>query len=483
MKRVLISALIVSTMSLAACANDDDVEAGASSPSAEDTPSATPTPSGTLLDTAFGTAGIVQTALAADQKDRFSAVALGKDGKLYAAGLTSDGIDQKIAVARFSTDGTPDTAFGEDGVASVNVSPNDGDAASQLEQARSLVFLSDGSVVAVGTAEHDADAEGDAAEDTDIVAVRFDSAGEPDPDFGEDGVARFDLGTGHTVEDDYVGADQGYGSAALPDGGLVIFGTTTAGSDREDNDFALLAVTEDGELDADFADDGLLKLDREAGDSARHVQVVDDAIIATGYARVEEGNAEVVQPVMIRTSLDGELDESFGEDGVAMHKVLNSVGESYQFGVQGDNYVLTGYGKDNEGDKVDLIAYRFTKDGEFDRTFGTNGVTKIDNVGEDDRGRNLVVLPDNRIVYVGSGKVDATNQQAMVVVLTADGQPDSDYGSDGKILTDLGSPGDAWYGVALSSDGATVYLAGYTNIANDNVAGDDAVLGRLKLTD
>lgn len=484
MKRALIGVLVISTgLALTACADDSDDATTGSSPSTETTPSATPTPSGAELDAAFGTAGIVRAALSPDQKDRFSALAIGRDGKLYAAGLTSDGTDQKIAVARFGTDGKLDTGFGDDGVASVNVSPNTStDPAAQLEQARSLVLLSDGGVIAVGTAEHDAAAEGDAAKDTDIVAVRFDSSGRPDAEFGEDGAARFDVGTGHAVDEEtYAGADQGYGSAALPDGGLVIFGNTTAGADREDSDYVLLAVTDEGELDPDFADEGLLKLDREEGDTARHINVVDDQLVATGYSRYAEGEAEIVQPVLIRASLDGELDETFGSDGVATHRVLGAVGESYQFGVQGDNYVLTGYGKDNDADKVDLIAYRFTQAGKFDTTFGTNGVTKIDIAGEDDRGRNLVVLPDDRIVYVGSGKVDGTNQQAMVVVLSPDGTPDADYGSDGKILTDLGSLGDAWYGVALGSDGKSVYLAGYTNAASDNTAGDDAVLGRLMI--
>ena len=437
------------------------------------------------MDAAFGTAGIVKASLVSDQKDRFSAIAVGKDGKVYAAGLTSDGADQKIAVARFSTDGKADSAFGSGGVASVNVSPNtNADPTRQLEQARSLVFLSDGSVVAVGTAEHDADAEGDAAKDTDIVAVRFDSSGEPDPDFGDDGVARFDVGTGHTVDEEtYAGADQGYGSAALPDGGLVIFGATTAGSDREDNDVVLLAVTDEGELDSGFADDGVLQVESESGDSARHVRVVGDQIIATGYSDVKDGDTEVVQPVLIRTSLDGELDDTFGDGGVATAKVLNAVAESYQFGVQGEKYVLTGYGTDTEGGKLDLIAYRFTKDGELDTTFGTDGLTKIDNIGEDDRGRNLVVLPDNRILYVGSGKVDSANQQAMVVVLSADGKREAGYGNDGMILTDLGTPGDAWFGVALSPDGKTIFLAGYTNISSSDVKGDDAVLGRLTLSD
>ncbi|GAA0638909.1 hypothetical protein GCM10009547_48810 [Sporichthya brevicatena] len=484
MNRLVISALITSTLVLSACADDDDdLVASPSKPSAA-TPSATPTPTGALLDSAFGTAGIVKAALVSGGKDRFNAVAVGKDGKIYAAGLTSEGPDQKIAVARFSTDGAKDTSFGDGGVASVNVSPNSStDPTAQIEQARSLVFLEDGTVVAVGVAEHDATAEGAAAKDSDIVAVAFDSAGKPKSGFGTDGVARFDLGTGHLDGEDFVGADQGWGSAALPDGdGLVIFGTTTAGADRADGDFVLLGVDDDGKLDDDFGDDGVLKVgDRPQVDNARHVQVVGDKLVATGYSRYTDGDKTTVRPVLIRASLDGELDKTFDDDGIATYDGLGAVAESYQFGVQGDKYVLTGYGKANDADKVDLIAYRFNNDGEFDTTFGDNGVTRIDITGEDDRGRNLVVAGD-KIVYVGSGKVDGSNQEAMVVVLDKDGKRDAAYGADGVILTDLGTPGDAWFGAALAPDGKTIYLAGYTNISNDSVTADDAVLGRLTLS-
>lgn len=485
MKKPLLGTLLVGVLVLPACSTDEDGLAVGGGDTPGSGASAAPLPkyepTGTVLDAAFGTAGVLTTALAGDAKDRFGALVLGADGKLYAAGLTSDGADQKIAVARFDTDGKKDTSFGSDGVASLNVSPNaNPDATAQLEQARSLVVQSDGKVVAVGTAEHDGKAAGDAAKDADIVAVRFDSGGKPDTSFGEGGVARLDLGTGHAIDEaTYAGADQGYGSAALPDGGLAILGTTTAGADRKDNDLALLALTSGGELDKDFATDGVLTVDQtEGADSARHVQVVGDQIVATGYTR---GADEVVQPLMMRTSLGGELDKTFGTDGVAKHAVLGSVAESYQFGVQGDKYVLTGYGKDTADGKVDLIAYRFHADGALDKSFGTDGVTLIDNVGQDDRGRNLAVLADGRILYVGSGKIDEINQQAMVVVLSKDGLRESAFGDEGVILTDLGTPGDSWYGVALSEDGKTAYLAGFTNRASDSTSGDDAVLGRLKL--
>jgi uncharacterized delta-60 repeat protein len=479
--------LLTGLVALSGCGKDDDPAASSSasteaSASPAATPSATPTaPAGTGLDAAFGTNGVAKVPLSADSRDRLNAIAVGPDGKLYAAGLTSKGTDQEFAVARFDTDGKPDASFGTNGVASVNVSANaKPEPSAQLEQARSVVVMPDGKVVAVGTAEHDGAATGDAAKDTDVIAVRFDSAGKPDTAFGSGGIARLDLGAGHAVDaETYAGADQGYGSAALPDGGLVIMGVTTAGSDRPDADWALVGLDGSGRLDKDFGTDGVVKIDHESGnESARHVRVVNDKIIATGYTR---GADDVVKPALIRTSLTGQRDGSFGSNGVAVNKLLGAVAESYQFGVQGDKYVLTGYGKDAEADKVDLVAYRFTSTGALDTTFGTNGVTKIDNVGEDDRGRNLAVLPDGRILYVGSGKVDKDNQQAMAVLLGRDGAPEAGFGTDGKLMTDLGSNGDAWFGIALSPDGRTAYLAGFTNVSSDDVKGDDAHLGRIKL--
>lgn len=471
MNRPLIGALLIGSLALAACGGGDD-----------DDKAASPTMTGIGLDTIFGTNGVAKVALSADSKDRLSAVALGNDGKLYAAGLTSKGSDQEIAVTRVDTDGKPDATFGTAGVASVNVSVNPSTVpAAQLEQARSLVVQSDGKVVVVGTAEHDAAAAGDATKDTDIVAVRFDATGKPDATFGQDGVARIDLGTGHPVDPEtFAGADQGYGSAALPNGGIVIFGNTTAGADREDNDFALVGLTSAGALDPTFGAAGITRVDLDKSrDSARNIKVVGNQILATGYTR---GVDEVVKPVLIRISIDGKLDTTFGTGGVASHQVLAAVAESYGFDVQGDNYVLTGYGKDAEPDKVDLVAYRFTATGELDTTFGTNGVTRIDNANEDDRGRNLAVLPDGRILYVGSGKIDKDNVQAMVVLLSKDGAPETGFGTNGRILTDLGGNGDSWYGLALSTDGTTAYLAGYSNVSADEVKSDDSFLGRLKIS-
>ena len=49
-----------------------------------------------------------------------------------------------------------------------------------------------------------------------------------------------------------------------------------------------------------------------------------------------------------------------------------------------------------------MVSLRFTPDGALDPTWGTDGAVLLDLIGENDRGRNMVVLPDNRVLIVGT---------------------------------------------------------------------------------
>ena len=204
----------------------------------------------------------------------------------------------------------------------------------------------------------------------------------------------------------------------------------------------------------------------------------DGTIVATGYGSING----VVQPVLARLSADGELDASFGDGGVATAAVLPGVGESYAVYPQGDHYITAGYGRGADTtEKVDLIVNRWTSDGQLDTSFGEDGTTRIDLVGQDDRARSVIVLPDGRIVAVGSGKLNETDVDAMVVLLTEDGEVVEEFGTDGHQLTDLGVPGDAFYGVALSADGKRLAVAGYSGAATDGPGNDDAILAAFTL--
>ena len=192
-----------------------------------------------------------------------------------------------------------------------------------------------------------------------------------------------------------------------------------------------------------------------------------------------------MSPVIIRTTADGKLDTGFGQNGVATAAVLpGGVAESYAVGLQGDKFVMAGYGHGADPEeKVDLISYRFNADGSWDKTYGTDGLTRIDIAKDADRGRNLTVLPDGRVLVVGSGSPAADMVDAMVVLLDKDGRPVTGFGTGGRVLSDLGGPGDAWFGVIVAPDNKSVMLVGYKGAdpkATDGTK-DDAVLARIKL--
>ncbi len=430
-----------------------------------------------VLDASFGSGGVLPTPLSTTDADRFISVAEGPDGQIYASGFSAEGDDHMFAVARFDPDGTPDATFGDGGVATVNVAVGGGGA----EVARGLVVEDDGAVLVAGPFENDPTADGDAAGDLDVAVIRLTADGTPDAAFGEAGIAKIDLGVGRAIDADTYITDNAWGLTAR-EGGYALFAVTpNQAADRTDVDYAVVGLTTAGALDPAFGTNGTTIVDLDAsGDSARNIGTQPDGkILATGYSRDGDG---IVSPVLIRLSPDGVLDETFGTAGVANHAVLPGVAESYQFGLQGDDYVLAGYGRGEDSEeKVDLIVYRFLADGSWDSSFGTEGVTRIDLAGEDDRARNLTMLPDGNILVVGSGKLDAANIDGLLVLLDPDGAPVESFGDGGHLLVDLGGPADAFFGVMVSTDESTAIVAGFKGADPQGTDNDDAVLAKLPL--
>lgn len=58
------------------------------------------------------------------------------------------------------------------------------------------------------------------------------------------------------------------------------------------------------------------------------------------------------------------LDEDFGTNGLATTKILAGVTESYNVTMQGDKYILAGYGRGADAtEKVDLVMERYDSKG------------------------------------------------------------------------------------------------------------------------
>ena len=436
--------------------------------------SSAPAAGGLALDTSFGTDGVLAANVNAAGHDRFISVASAADGSVFASGFTDVGDgDHAFVVSKYTAAGALDESYGDGGTAIVNVVEGGGDA----EVARGLVVAEDGSVTVSGPADHDPAAVEPDNEDADAAVVRLDPSGALDATFGDGGIAIFDFGAGKAVDEETYLADNAWGLAAR-DGGYVLFASSpNQEADRADSDFVIAGLTDTGALDTAFGTDGLVVVDLDATiDNARNVKVDDQGrVLAVGYARTDG----IVSPVLIRLTPEGALDETFGEGGVANHIVLDSVTEAYNVAFQGDAYVMSGYGRSAEDETVDQVTYRFTADGAWDETFGDGGVTRINVADQDDRGRNVLTLDDGSIVVVGSGKLDETNLDGLVVLLDANGAPVAGFGDNGTLLVDLGGVNDAFFGVTTTADGSMVYVAGFKGAEEDTDEQDDAALLRF----
>lgn len=427
------------------------------------------------LDPSFGIGGVTRLSMSVEA-ERILAVAPGSDGAWYGAGFLSTGGDHSMAVARFDENGDPDTSFGQNGFASVNVATG----GKTAERASGIGVQSSGNVVLAGPVEHDPAAPGDQAGDTDIAAVRLTDGGAPDPTFGENGVARIDLGTGRLVEESFVG-DTMFGVTVLEDDRILLVGAKLHdGPDETDRDFAVVRLTADGELDTTFGTEGVFVLDIENGNESprQALELEDGSVVVAGYTR---NGAGVVVPVLLKLDESGALVEDFDGDGIASDELLPSVGEAYAVDLHNGGYVITGYGRAAEGEKVDMVAARFTADGARDTEFGEDGLVRLDIAGEDDRGRDLVVLEDGSILIAGSAKPNATDINGMLVLLTPEGDLDTDFGRDGVYQVDLGGKSDSFFSVGLTEDGDSAVIGGWMGPDSAQGGNEEAVIARLAL--
>jgi uncharacterized delta-60 repeat protein len=422
--------------------------------------------------------------ISATGHDHLFGVAFDAQGNIYATGQVAPGTDATTdyasVVAKFTPAGVLDPSFGDHGVAIRNVA-----VGTNGELFRGIVVQSTGKVVVSGSVEHAGAIE---PRDRDVALLRYNPDGTPDASFGNGGVVILDLSDGVAVGTAFA-ADSVWGLAAYPDDRLVLTGgRVRAGA--TDTDYVVVRLSKDGVPDPDFATGGVFALDRVILDSTngnaprnnnaspRNITLLPGTggIIAAGYQPIPGRDTE---PVVYKLTDRGELDTTFGTGGVFDSYLLDEQAETYAARLQGDKLVTTGYGRSTATETTDVLSLRLNADGTLDSSYGTGGMVRIDVGGFADNSRNLVVLPDGRVVLSGGGRPTATNVDGFVAMLMPDGRPDTAFSPTGWKTIDLGGPADFLWSVALSPDGKTLAFVGFKGVgANPTpaTANDDAAL-------
>ena len=178
-------------------------------------------------------------------------------------GSNGVGIDHHTDVVRYLSDGQPDGSFGTGGEVTLadTLAGND------------LVLQPDGPLVLVGT-EDAAVPPALPSSTTELLVVRLEADGDPDPDFGTDGFA--DLGISGQ-------GDTANAAALQADGSIVVAGTAQSINPN----FAVARFTAGGEVDESFGDGGFFTIDFFGfTDIGENVAVLNDGkIVVSGLAR------------------------------------------------------------------------------------------------------------------------------------------------------------------------------------------------------
>ena len=429
-------------------------------------------------------------------------------GKIWGSGFTDvDSTNRQLAIVRLNGDGTLDTTFDDDGVLIYDIVTGDEQSRGivELENGDIVVQanIDDGNGGDLITDAGGGDAQ-PRPDGRNVVLLRFDAEGALVTSFGDNGVATVEFGwseadnaawpvpsydsstleEGDDPEDGFSGAgfprDDSWGIGLDTSGDeekIVVFGygpppPVTEGTQRVDNDrYVARVLAGDGSPDPDFAD-GSAYTFGSAGtlnDNGRRGLVESDgSILSAGYTNYGEGLGNHV--MVLRLLEDGTPDTSFGF-GIAIPGVTwfnpfrddGGFAECYAINKQSNGrLVSTGYGAATATNltsrygyattvQQDLVSFGFFPLG-LDLDWGNAGTLAIqsEEAGSsdaEDRGRDLVVLEDDRVVHAGR-----FGGSPAIFVTTPDGQLDTSVDQDGIFLYEPFEDTSHFYVIAASPD-------------------------------
>lgn len=175
-----------------------------------------------------------------------------------------------------------------------------------------------------------------------------------------------------------------------------------------------------------------------------------------------------------RFTADGQLDRSFGSGGWVVTDVGDDTGEAHTVAVQRDGKIVLGGTTICPQLRTCIVLARYLPNGSLDSTFGDGGIARTVRPHYGSRGfaaRKLAIQPDGRIVaLVGNGI-----QKFVVGRYLSDGRLDRSFSRDGFAEVGLGRELTA-YGLALQRGGRVLVVGTSERVG---VTSSDFTIARL----
>ena len=395
------------------------------------------------LDASFGNGGKVLTPVS-NGSDTLASLTLRADGKLIAAGVAQQifgtapfsEANGDFALVQYNSDGTPDLTFGSGGKVITPVATTDGVGSAALQ--------ADGKIVVAGSAAP-------LATLASVAVVRYHPNGTLDQSFGYKVPGSVSTVVRGTI-------DEARAVVVQPDGKIV-----SAGRARVTNRyyFAVSRQNPDGTLDTDFGSNGTLITKIGAGDTDSEARAValqaDGKIVVAG--RIYDANNSSLSLyyfALTRYNSDGTLDQTFGNSGIVVVPAANESNEAFAVAVQPNGKIVAaGFYDTLPGFQTayDLAVVRLESNGLLDTSFDQDGIALTDLGSDSETAFSLALQSDGKILIAGSGGV---NFDFAMVRYNINGALDTEFGTNGKILTPVGTSLDEIRSVVVQPDGKII---------------------------
>ncbi|MCO6492070.1 MAG: T9SS type A sorting domain-containing protein [Phaeodactylibacter sp.] len=334
-----------------------------------------------------------------------------------------------LPLAAMAQPGALDDEFGSGGIVSSTLGPGN-------NFLKAMALQLDGKIVVAGRTGPDA------------ILARFNSDGSLDPSFGEEGKVFSNFGFDfNTIE----------AMALQPDGKFVAI--IRGGTNLSDAAEIIVArYGTDGILDETFGENGIVTV--ETGfpvEVGRAVVLRPNGKI---IAAIRVSNFSGYQQMMIaQFQPDGQLDSSFGDNGLQLASFGEGQDAVWVMALQPDEKIVVGGSLGWPGlgpPGYDFAIMRLHPDGSLDPGFGTEGVVITQIAPESNTLSSLALQPDGKILAIGS----VSQEKIAVARYRTDGMLDPGFGTDGVVSTQIQNLNTTASASVLQPDGKIVVGGG-----------------------
>jgi len=388
------------------------------------------------LDSGFGNGGIVSTNLNAGDpgwnsyvgnNSKVTDLALLPDGRLLAVGRSFTVVSgsgwNRLAMARYLTDGSLDPSFGTNGWL-VDLGLNCLDAyVALMDDGRFVVAAAHGS--------------------GEFHVLRYNADGTPDASFDGDGHITHQVGTGgNTV----------CGTGILADGRIVVGGSVYNGTD---DDAYLVRFDADGAVDSTYNGTGVITSAPGIYEDLLNDMIVHDdgTVIAVGSTVL---TTWVTQWFLQRYLPDGTPDPGFGTGGTVIHEIGPDGGDLQAVAERSDGEIIvTGSRVVVGGGSSEQLSAAFTAQGVLDIAYGAGGYCVFNFAPDVLYPGGIALGVNDQAAVAGSVSIDGMNwiYEAGVVSISSNGTLDPVFNGTGFTVQNSGIGGDLGHAVARQPDG------------------------------